>query len=199
MIKTIFLTFTATIAVVSLVATLFLNTILGVFGLASTSIETLQNLKTSQQIVQRMKARQAQKRLKVTKRFAKRPAKRIASAAVAAATVGTIGVAVAVTALEANDYCEEKHELQEDADILNGTHTDFDYKACYEEGKKDLSAVLSQVKESTVDAVSDAWKSTAHYSTEKWISIKESCSNALESTGSASARLWDAAVAWVAE
>ena len=87
MIKTIFFTFTATMAVVTLVATLFLNTILGAFGLAATSIETLQNLKTSQQIVKRMKTRQAQKKLKVTKRFAKRPAKRIASAAVAAATV----------------------------------------------------------------------------------------------------------------
>ena len=135
----------------------------------------------------------------MTKRFAKRPTRRIASAAVAAATVGTIGVAVAVTALEAMDYCEEKHELQEDADILNGTHTTFDYQACYEEGKKDLSAVLSQVKDSTVAAVSDAWKSTAHYSTEKWASIKESCSEALESTGDASSRMWDAVVAWVAE
>jgi hypothetical protein len=199
MIKTIFVTFTATVAVVFLVASLFLNTILGAFGMAATSIETLQNLKTSQQIVERMKTRQAQKKLKVTKRFAKRPAKRIASAAVAAATVGTIGVAVAVTALEANDYCEEKRELQEDTDILNGTHTEFDYEACYEEGKKDLSSVLSQVKDSTVDAVANAWKSTAHYSTEKWVSIKESCSDALESTGTASSRLWDAAVAWVAE
>ena len=199
MLKTIFLTITATIAVVTLVATLFLNTILGAFGLAATSIETLQNLKTSQQIVKRMKTRQAQKKLKVTKRFAKRPAKRIASAAAAAATVGTIGVAVAVTALEANDYCEEKRELQEDSDILNGTHTEFDYTACYEEGKKDLSAVLTQVKDSTVDAVSDAWRGTTHYSAEKWTSIKESCTQALVLTGNASSRLWDAAIAWVAE
>lgn len=195
MLKTILFTFTTTIAIVTLFATLFLNTILGAFGLAATSIETLQNLKTSQQIVERMKTRQAQKKLKFTKRFAKR----IASAAVAAATVGTIGVAVAVTALEANDYCEEKSELQEDADILNGTKTEFDYRACYEDGKKDLSAVLTQVKDSTVEAASDAWKSTAHYSAEKWTSIKESCSDALESAGGASSRLWDAAVAWVTD
>jgi hypothetical protein len=48
MIKTVLFTFTVTIAMVTLVATLFLNTILGAFGLAATSIETLQNLKTSQ-------------------------------------------------------------------------------------------------------------------------------------------------------
>ena len=59
MIKTIFLTITATIAVVIFVASLFLNTILGIFGMAATSIETLQNLKTSQQVVDRMKTRQA--------------------------------------------------------------------------------------------------------------------------------------------
>ena len=198
MLKTIFFTFTVTIAAVALVATLLLNTILGAYGLAATSIETLQDLKTSQQIVQRMKTRQAQKKLKVAKRFGKRPAKRIASAAVAAATVGTVGVAVAVTALEANDYCEEKRELQEDADILNGTHTDFDYGACYEEGKKDLSAVLTQLKDSTVAAVSDAWRNTSHYSAEKWTSLKESYSHALESTGNASSQTWVAAVAWVA-
>ena len=184
---------------VSLVATLFLNTILGAFGLAATSIETLQNLKTSQQIVQRMKTRQAQKKLKVTKRFAKRPAKRIASAAAAAATVGTIGVAVAVTALEANDYCEEKRELQEDSDILNGTDTEFDYAACYEEGKKDLSAVLMQVKDSTVEAVSDAWRSTSHYSAEKWTSIKESCTHALNQRVMPRHDWWDAAISWAVE
>ena len=198
-------------AVVTLVATLFLNTIIRAFGLAATSIETLHNLKTSQQIVERMKTRQAKNKLKVTKRFAKRPAKRIASAAVAAATVGTVGVAVAaatvgtvgvavvMTALEANDYCDEKRELQEDRDILNSTHTNFDYTQCYEEGKKDLSAVLSQIKDSTVTTLSDAWKGTTNYSAEKWTSIKESCTQAQVLTGNASSRLWDAAIAWVAE
>ena len=91
MLKTIFFTFTATIAMLSLIATLFLNTILGAFGLAATSIEKLQTLKTSRQVVERIKTWQAQKKLKVAKRFAKRPAKRIASAAAPAATAGTIG------------------------------------------------------------------------------------------------------------
>ena len=120
-------------AVVTMVATLFLNTILGAFGLAATSIETLHNLKTSQQIVKRMKTRQAQKKLKVTKRFAKRPAKRIASAAAAAAaaTVGTIGVAVAATALEANDYCDEKRKLQEDSENRAAQLRRYMMKASY--------------------------------------------------------------------
>ena len=48
-----------------------------------------------------------------------------------------------MTALEANDYCDEKRELQEDTDILNGTHTEFDYKASYEEGKKIVSCIDS--------------------------------------------------------
>jgi len=94
-----------------MIISLILNTILGAFGLTATSIETLQNLKTTQQDVERITKRQVQKKPKVTMRFAKHPAKSISSATVAAATVDTVGVAVAMTALVANDYCDEKYEL----------------------------------------------------------------------------------------
>ena len=146
-----------------------------------------------------MKKRQAEKKLRESKRFAKRPLKRITTTAVAAATVGTVAVAVTMTALEAEDYCEEKRELQEDANILYGTKTKFDYEQCYEDGKKDITDWLSQVKDSTVETVSNTWRYAAHYSAEKWTATKETFLQALKSTGEASVGLWDEARSWVME
>jgi len=197
MIKSILLTFSTTLLIVTLVITLFLNTILGVFGLATTSIESLQNLKISQQVVERMKARHGKMKQKAIKRFAKRPLKRITTAAIAAATVGTVAVAVTVTGLEVADYCDEQQQLREEYDILYGTNSEFDYAQCFEEGKQELTSLLSGVKDSSITVISDAWKNTAQYSTEKWANIKESSLQALESTDEASTGMWDAAISWV--
>ena len=67
-----------------------------------------------------------QKKSRITKRFVKRSGKRVASGALAAATVGTVAVVAAMTTIEIADYCEEQKELQADLDILDGTSTEFD-------------------------------------------------------------------------
>jgi hypothetical protein len=53
-------------------AHLFLNSILGMFGLAATSVGALATLQASQRIVDTMKARHARKQTRITKRFIKR-------------------------------------------------------------------------------------------------------------------------------
>ena len=103
--KTIFLTFTATLAALSFAATLFLNTILGTFGLVTTSVDTLNKLKSSQVVMDKMKTRHQAKRLTATKKLAKRSSRRVASASLAAATIGTVAVAITMTGFEIHDYC----------------------------------------------------------------------------------------------
>ncbi len=195
--KEIFLTFFTTVALVAVAASLFLNTILGVFGWTATSIDTMHNLKASHQVVERMKKRHDQKKLKATRKFTKRAAKRVASTALAAATVGTVAVALTMTSLEVSDYCEEKQVLQEDDNILYGTQIEFDLEECIEEGKEESKVILSQLKNSSVKAVSSAFNSTVQYSAENWAAIKKACLQALQSKGEAAADLWDTAKSWL--
>ncbi len=195
--KTIFLTFSVTVAAVTVAASLFLNTILGAFGLAVTSIETLQKLQASQQVVQRMTERHDQKKRKAAKKLAERSTKRVASTALAAATIGAVAVAVTMISLEVADYCEEKKEIQEDANLLNATQIEFNLEQCIEEGKEDSKAILSEMKNSSVLAISTAFSNTALYSGEKWAAVKEASVQALQSMGEASGGLWDAVKSWL--
>ena len=196
--KTVILSVAATLVAVGLAAALFLNTILGVFGLAATSIDALQNLRASQQVVEKMKKRHAQKKLDVSRKLAKGSAKRVASTALAAATVGTVGVAVTMASFEVAKYCEEKEELQDDANILYETNVAFDFDRCIEEGKKDSKRMLEGLKNSSVEAVADAFDESARYSSETWAAIRAASVEAFQAAGAAVGELWDATRAWLA-
>ena len=199
MIKTILLTFSVTLATVALVASLFLNTILGTFGLVSTSIDALQNLKSSHLVAQRMKTLHKQRKIKTTKRFAARSGKRVASTALAAATIGTVAVVTAMTYLEISDYCDEKQDLQEDANVLYGTNVAFNFDQCIEEGKEESKRILSEVKEYSVETASSAFDNTVRYSAEKWAAIKEATMQALQSTGDGTSGLWESTKSWLVD
>lgn len=180
-----------------IVSSLFMNSILGLFGLASTSIETLQELRASQQVVAKMKQHHKNKKLKASKTFTKRTTKRVASTALAAATIGTVAVAAVTTTLEVDDYCEDKKSLQEDANILYGTDTTFDLAQCIEEGKQDSKTIMAQVKNSSIEAVSSAFQVTTDYSYEKWALVKQASIRAIQSTGDTAEGLWDTVRSWV--
>ena len=139
MFKTILITFTTTAGALILSAHLFLNPILGMFGLAATSVEALSKLQASHQVVQKLKSRQLRKQKRISKRFVKRSGKRVASGALAAATVGTVAVVAAMTTIEISDYCEDKRALQEEATLLYGTDIEFDLEQC-------LAAILHQIR-----------------------------------------------------
>ena len=55
--KSVLLTFITTLAALAFASTFFLNTLLGTFGLAATSIDTINNLKSSQIVIDKMKTR----------------------------------------------------------------------------------------------------------------------------------------------
>jgi len=137
--KTVFLTITATLTTISFAVTLFLNTILGAFGLVTTSIDTLNNLQSSHKVVEQMKTRHKAKKVDVTKKLAKRSGRRVASTALAAATIGTTAVVVTVVGFEIHDYCEDKESLQNDYNILYGTEVEFNFDKCVDEGKMILN------------------------------------------------------------
>lgn len=166
--KSIFLTFSATITAVAMAASLFLNSILGAFSLVALPAGELLKLRASQQVVERMKERHNYKKTNASKRITKRAAKRVASTAVAAATVGTVAVAATMTGLEIADYCEEKQSLHEDESILYGTEAAFDLEHCLEEGKDDSKAIMAELKSSSVEAVSNAFNAASEYSSEIW-------------------------------
>ena len=180
--KTIFLTFTATLAALSFAATLFLNTILGTFGLVTTSVDTLNKLKSSQVVMNKMKTRHQAKRLTATKKLAKRSSRRVASASLAAATIGTVAVAITMTGFEIHDYCEDQASLQIDNNILYGTTDEFNLDACLEQGKEESKRILTEVKQSASESVNNAIDSAAQYSNEQWLVLAESNADAVEST-----------------
>lgn len=197
--KAIFITFFTTLAAISLSASLFLNTILGFFGMVATPVSTLQNLQTSQNIVKKMKVRQKRKSTKITKRFAKKSAKRIASGAVAAATIGTAAVVGTMTVIEIADYCEEKQEIHEDLNILDGTDTAFDYGQCVDEATEDAKEIFGQLKDSSVAAIADVFNGTIEYGTKQWGAIRKASMLALQSSGQSVSDLWSSIEAWFAE
>ena len=77
-----------------------------------------------------MKKRHTQRKSRVTKRFVKRSGRRVASAALAAATFSTVAVAGAMTTVEISSYCDQKAGLPIEANILYSTYTEFDPDQC---------------------------------------------------------------------
>jgi len=197
--KTIFLTFTTTVAALTFAASLFLSTVLGAFGLAVSSVESLAQLQSSQKVVEKMKTRHKAKKLDVTKNFAKRSAKKIASTALAAATIGTVAVVVTVASIEVADYCEEKKSLQEDYNILYETTAEFDFDQCIKEGKEESKIVLDEIKNSTISSANAAIDSTVEYSNEQWLAIKEASANAYKSSEMATNELWFSLKEWMTQ
>jgi len=194
--KVILLTMCSTVIVMFLVAGLFLNTILGAFGLVSTSINTLSNLKTSKSIVQKMKRRDDIKKLNITKKLAKRSSRRVASVSLAAATIGTVAVAVTMTGFEAYDYCEDKEVLHDDHNVLYGSTDEFSSEKCLEEAKDESRRILTEVKESASVSVTNAMNSTVRYSSEKWLALKASVDKSFDSVSASTRELWEPTKIW---
>jgi hypothetical protein len=172
----------ATLAAVSLAASLFLNSILGIFGLAATSVETLTKLRNSQQVLEKVKQHHATKKTRVANRLTKRSTKRVASTALAAATVGTVAVAIVMTGLELENYCDEKASLQDDDNLLYGTEIQFDYEQCLEESQEDANVILAEAKDTVTSSVSDAFEKTSEFSKETWADIQTAWDQGVHST-----------------
>ena len=195
--KPVLLTFTTTLAALTFASTFFLNTLLGTFGLAATSIDTLNNLKSSQMVVDKMKTRHQLKKQALTKKLAKRSSRRVATASLAAATIGTAAVAITMTGFEIHDYCEDKASLQDEQNILFGTNNEFDFEACIDEGKIESKRILLDVKAAASEHVNNAINSTTQYSHEKWNALKALNNDTFSSTDDAVNELKDSLKSWL--
>jgi hypothetical protein len=161
--STVFVIFFSTFLAVKF----FFVSIFSLFGYAAVPIESLASLTHSKKVVQKMQTRHKTKTANVSKEFIKRSGKKVAITAVSAATVGTVAVIGTLTYLEINQYCEEKRVLNDDANILFDTETDFDMNACLEQGKQDSVSIANQawksVKESSDEALNNLEKSTDEF------------------------------------
>jgi hypothetical protein len=188
MIKTIIISISATIAIVFFTLSVALNSALGLFGLTSTSIASLKNFNTTRKelvknkkklakqnkLVKKVKQRHKAKKLNISKKFAKRTGKKIASTAVSAATIGTFAVISTVAYLEINDYCEDKKELFEDEKILFGKSGEFNFKQCVKVATKDADVIMNSIGKETSDAVKKSWLSTKKAFGNKWKDLSSS-------------------------
>lgn len=147
----------------------FFSSIFALFGYAALPIENLHHLTHAKHVVQKMQSRHKIKSANVSKRFIKHSGKKVAITAVSAATIGTVAVIGTLTYLEISQYCDEKRLLNEEANILFDTQTEFDMQACLEQGKQD----------------------SAHFANEAWQSVKTSGSGVLDSIATSSDELLD--------
>jgi hypothetical protein len=193
MFRTVALSVAATLAVVAVAATLLLDPILGLFGLAATPVDTLERLRASDRIVAQLKERNARRQAEVSEKFVQQAGQRVASTSVAAATVGPVAVAMATVSIEAERYCDERQALQQQADLLNGTETAFDRERCFEEAKRDMQAILEELRRTGSKALSEALEASARFSEETWARIRVLTEQALESASEALNEFWEAA------
>ncbi|MBQ0724479.1 MAG: hypothetical protein KBT50_01700 [Cycloclasticus sp.] len=196
-IKTMLLTVSVTSIIIFLSVWLFLNSLLATFGLAATSIHTLKNLYASQSVVNQMKQRHQVKKRNLTTAFTKRSAKKIASTALAAATIGTVAVAITMVSLEVSDYCEQKKSLHEDETILYATDSTFDFDQCIHDGQEDSKRLWQQVMESTNNSVNQALNAPIELSDQAWLGIKQAFQRAINTTNQASNDLWESTQHWL--
>jgi|TARA_B110000208_G_scaffold101112_1_gene126070 cytochrome c biogenesis factor len=190
MIKTIFMTISATLIVVTFVVSTFLNGILGLFGLTSTSVETLNSLKNAKHSVENLKKRHKAKKLSVSKKYVKRASKKIASSALAAATIGTAGVVVIIAGLEASDYCEDEKELNKDENILYGKNKEFNNQECLDTANENTKQIIQSVKETVPKVADEAWEKTKNYSSQTLDTTKRMGNIAWQSSQNTLKDLW---------
>lgn len=187
MIKVVLLTLTVTIAALSLAFSIFMNTILGAFGLVTTSVDAFNNMKDSQAVVEKMKERHEVKKAELGKNFAKKSSKKVASTVAAAATVGAVGVAITAITFEVSSYCESQKSLNDDYNLLYNANEEFDFKKCLATGKDQYLELVEDVKESAKESLTQAVDSSTEFSKEKWSDLKAK----VNATSEAGVEWWD--------
>jgi hypothetical protein len=158
--KIVFFSVASTTVAISLVFYLFMNGILGIFGLAATKVEALVALNGAQQVLQKVRKRHIKKRIKYKGILKGRITKKLLP------MLPVIGAGFVVY-----DYCLDEKELQIDEDILNGTQTEFGMEECKQRGKENITHELYELKEKlkslknqSVDGTREGWSKT-----KKWI------------------------------
>jgi hypothetical protein len=146
MVRTIVTTAAITASVLLFISTIFYQSILGLFGLTAASVTAIAELRQAKHVVEQLKKKHDVKKNAISSRYIKKAGKRAATSAITALTIGTAGVVTAVVSFEAINYCEERKELQEDENILNGSNQTFSIDQCFEEAKSDFKRIAQEAR-----------------------------------------------------
>ncbi len=129
---------------------------MGLLGYSAIPLSELAKLKTSSQVVDKMKARHKTKKVNATKKFYKKAGKKVSVTAVSAATLGTVAVVGTLTYLEISQYCEEQKELIDEENILFSTDMAFDAESCMSSAKEDSIKITDEaikaIKQTSIEA-----------------------------------------------
>lgn len=188
MLKAIIITVFLTVSAIGMMISLLFKSFLGTFGFAVTSLDTLNNLRQSQYIVEKMKSRHESKKVRATKRFINKSGKKVAATALAASTIGTAAAVITVASFEVDDYCQEKRELQDDENILLGTDSPFDFNRCVEEAHNDSKKIVQDTMKDFSETVSTK---VSQVSKETWKKIRLITQNTFESSEVVANDLWE--------
>ncbi|MEE1673608.1 hypothetical protein SNR37_003034 [Agarivorans aestuarii] len=155
--KVVISTFTLTLATLVIILKLSFSSLLSFVGYAAIPINELHKLTASNIAIEKLKNNHVNKKTRVTKRFAKRTAKKVGATAVSAATIGTVAVIGTMTYIEINEFCEDQRQLSEEENILFNKNLTFDFSACVKSAKEDSTEIAQEawtmVKQSGKSAV----------------------------------------------
>lgn len=167
---------------VSLVSWIFFNSIVGVFGFATISLEAFNNLRESEAIVESMRDRHQKKKANLNKKVGKRASKRVATSALAAATVGTVVVTTAVAGFEAEDYCQERRALLDDQRLLfpDEDVEEFSYEQCFDSALSDMTDATAELTDKSLAQLKSIWESLGEVTDQYYEELKAQGLEALE-------------------
>lgn len=153
MTKSIFISISATTAVLSFCFYLFITPLLGLFNLTTVSIGKLQQLEASQAIFSRLKEQHGIKKKAARKKYITKLGKKLGSSSIAAATIGTVAVATTTVYFASIDYCEQQEEILAFDNVVESENIVFDHDRCLDLAKADAVELISDIKPPTMNDI----------------------------------------------
>lgn len=135
MLKTIVITATLTLSLVSLAAGAFLQ----LAGWTVVPVAQLAGLRAAQATLGKVQDTLRNKQANMARKTVKRGGKRLATSTISALTGGTLLVAGVTTAALLEEHCEDLQELHALQALAQDTHVDFTMQACLEDSQQLVS------------------------------------------------------------
>lgn len=189
--KPILLTLGASLAGLSLTLAVLAKPLLSAMGLSLVPVSKVAEWRASQQAVQKLRKRNASRRAKAPRRLVRRAGRRVGSALVASVSLGAPAVALTLTGLELSDYCDEQQQLAEEADLLNGTRTEFDFQRCLEQAGEQTGAILAEAGRLAMARAEAAWQDSLEAGRAHWAEAMTGLEQAARAAREQADQLWD--------
>lgn len=193
--KTIILTITLTLSIITATVAFAGQAILGLAGFTVVTVDKLHKLTAASQVLDKVKVHHSKRKLRTSKRFVKKASRKVASTAVAAATIGTVAVAATMIGLEVADYCEQQQEINELDNVLNGTNQAFDFNQCVDEASENTQLIFEEVKQAAIAAGSNAFESIKSVASDYLASARSYAVDVFEFYDRVTENIWNDALA----